>query len=112
MLAHGVPADRLLPVINRSPKGPRARAEVTAAFGTLLGGDGSGVPSPLHVTERRHIEEVHRDGARFADGWLAPVVTSVQAILDRTGEPDVVAPASALEPVRPGSLGAWAADDD
>ena len=49
VLAHGVPGDRLLPVINRSPKGPRARAELTAAFGTLLGGDGAGVPSPLHV---------------------------------------------------------------
>ena len=61
VLAHGVPAARLLPVINRSPKGPRARAEVTAAFGTLLGGDGSGVPSPLHVPERRHVEEIHRD---------------------------------------------------
>ena len=37
LLAHGVPAAQLLPVVNRAPKGPRARAELTAAFGELLG---------------------------------------------------------------------------
>ena len=109
--AHGVPGDRILPVINRSPKGPRARAELTAAFGTLLGGDGNGVPSPLHVPERRHLDEVHRDGTRFPDGWLAPVVTSVQAVLDREPEPDAGLAAPILEPIRPGTLGRWADDD-
>jgi MinD-like ATPase involved in chromosome partitioning or flagellar assembly len=110
MLAHGVPAGRLLPIINRSPKGPRARAELTAAFGTLLAGDGAGVPSPLHLPERRHLDEIHRDGTRFADGWLSPVVSAVQAILDRDGEPDEVGATPTLEPVRPGSLGAWTDD--
>ena len=110
MLDHGVPGDRLLPVINRSPKGPRARAELTSAFGTLLA-DEAAVPSPLHLTERRHLDEVHRDGVRFPDSWLSPVVSSVQAILDQ--EPASVADeaAPALEPVRPGSLGTWTDDD-
>jgi len=109
MLAHGVPAEHLLPVINRSPKGPRARAELTAAFGTLLASDGPGAPSPLHVAERRHLDEIHRDGVRFPDGWLSSVVSSVQAVLDR--EPTTEADALPhLEPVRPGSLGTWTED--
>ncbi|MFL6204710.1 MAG: hypothetical protein ACJ739_05115 [Acidimicrobiales bacterium] len=107
LLAHGVPSDRLVPVINRSPKAPRARAELTTSFGTLLGADGHGVPGPLHVAERRHLDQIHHDGVRFPDGWLAPVVSSVQAVLDRepAGEPMPVM--TTLEPVRPGSLGAW-----
>jgi MinD-like ATPase involved in chromosome partitioning or flagellar assembly len=111
LLAHGVPADRILPVINRSPKGPRARAELTKAFGALLASDGAGVPTPLHLPERRRLDEVHRDGTRFADGWLSPIVTSVQAILDRDVEPEVPA-APILEPVRPGSLGGWTGEDE
>jgi hypothetical protein len=112
VLAHGVPGERILPIINRSPKGPRARAELTTSFGVLLGGEGEGVPSPLHVPERRHLDEIHRDGVRFPEGWLAPVATSVQAVLDRDAEPDTGSAARALEPVRPGSLGRWVDDED
>lgn len=111
VLAHGVPGDRVLPVVNRSPKGPRARAELTAAFGALLD-DGSGVPSPVHLSERRHVDDVLRDGGRFPDGWFAPVVTGVQALLDRMESASSVAEAGeVLEPVRPGSLGSWAGDE-
>ena len=110
VLAHGVPGERVIPVINRSPKGPRARAELTAAFATLLGTDGAEVPSPLHLAERRHLDEVHRDGVRFPDGWLSPVVSSVQAVLDQEPEPEASDAVPTLEPVRPGSLGAWADD--
>ena len=48
LLDHGVPGVQLLPVINRAPKGPRARAELTAAYGELLDHrrDGPGMPSP------------------------------------------------------------------
>lgn len=109
VLDHGVPGERVLPVINRSPKGPRPRAELTSAYGTLLGGAGAMVPSPVHLPERRHLEEVLRDGARFPESWAAPLVTSVQALLDRAAAP--VSPAELdLQPVRPGSLGSWADD--
>jgi hypothetical protein len=108
LLAHGVPGERLLPVINRSPKGPRARAELTASFATLLGADGERVPSPLHLAERRHLDEVHHDGVRFPDGWLAAVVSSVQAVLDREPIDEGSGELATLEPVRPGSLGTWA----
>ena len=109
VLGHGVPGARVVPVINLSPKGPRARAELTSAFATLLGVDGPGVPSPLHVAERRRLDDVHRDGIRFPDAWLSPVVSSVQAILDREVD-DALKLDPDLEPVRPGSLGAWSED--
>jgi hypothetical protein len=115
LLGHGVPGAHLLPVVNRAPKGPRARAELTAAFASLLGGaSGSDdVASPLHVPERRHLEEVLRDGARFPSAWLAPVTSSVQAVLDRSADDDEEREVSThLEPVRPGSLGSWADEDD
>ena len=88
----------------------RARAELTAAYATLLGADGEDVPSPLHLAERRHLDEVHRDGVRFPDGWLSPVVSSVQAVLDQEPAPEASEAVPTLEPVRPGSLGAWADD--
>jgi len=115
LLAHGVPAVRLLPVVNRAPKGPRARAELTAAFGELLGqgGDDVAVPSPLYASERRHLNEVLRDGARLPDAWLGPIAGTVQSLLDRSLEPVVHDdPADALQPVAPGSLGSWTVDDE
>lgn len=110
LLAHGVPGERLLPLVNRAPKGPRARAELTAAFGELLDGGGSshGVPTPVHVPERRRLEEVLRDGARFPDSWLSPLAGTVQALLDRAADEREPAPdAGELLPVRPGTLGSW-----
>jgi MinD-like ATPase involved in chromosome partitioning or flagellar assembly len=104
----GVPGHQLLPVINRSPKGPRARAELTSAFGELLGVDGAAVPTPLHVPDRRHLDQTHRDVVRFNDGWIAPLVGTVQALIDREPEAELAPPMPALEPVRPGSLGSWA----
>jgi hypothetical protein len=112
LLAHGVPPAHLLPVVNRSPKGARARAELTAAFGELLApaAEVAGVPSPIHLGERRHLDEVLQDGARLPDAWLGPLATTVQAVLDRGDGPGPT-PTTAtdeLQPVVPGSLGRWA----
>ena len=115
LLAHGVPGARLLPVINQAPKGPRARAELTRAFGSLLDGTGlgHGVPSPVHLAERRRLDEVLRDAARLPDGWATPVTSAVAALLDggRDDLADEPPPEDELVPVRPGSLGHWTDDD-
>jgi hypothetical protein len=117
VLALGVPGPRILPVINRAPKGPRARAELTATFGALLGplADQEGVPSPVHVPERRRLDDVQRDGARLPDAWVMPLATTVQALLDRAGVDDGLSDASdavgELLQVRPGELGRWTEDD-
>jgi MinD-like ATPase involved in chromosome partitioning or flagellar assembly len=112
VLGHGVPGNRVLPVLNRAPKGPRARAEISAAFAELLASvpEACEVPGPIFVAERKRLDEVQRDGARLPDGWLGPLSGSVQALLDRadtSSETSEPAPAE-LEPVRPGSIGSWA----
>jgi Mrp family chromosome partitioning ATPase len=114
VVAHGVPAPRVLPIVNRAPKGPRARAELTAAFGELLGGraDEDSVPGPLFLPERRHLDEVLRDGGRLPDAWLGPVAGSVQAVLDQADDlAEAALPAEPLEPVAPGSLGRWSDEE-
>ncbi len=110
LLGHGVPGGRLLPVLNRAPRSAGGRAELTAAFGELLRASalGHGVPSPVHLVDRRHLDLAIRDGVRLPEGWIRPVATAVLAVLDlapaghasEVTEPELVA-------VRPGALGTW-----
>jgi pilus assembly protein CpaF len=65
LLGFGVPVDRVVPVINRAPRSPRPRAELTAALTELLSAS-AGVAadrlvSPLYLPERR-VDEALRDG--------------------------------------------------
>lgn len=111
---HGVSDHRILPIVNRAPRGHRARAEITRAFGELLQASvgPNGVASPIFLTERRGIEETLRDGARLPDAWLAPIREPVLLLLDDAEDgPFHGDLASHLDPapvlVVPGSLGAW-----
>lgn len=114
LLAHEVPGSRLLPVFNRAPKNPRARAELTSAFGELLGDEAGRhrVPSPLHLPERRGLDEVLRDGVPFPESWFVSLATTVQALLDRAdGDLEPPSPPDGeLLPVAPGSLGSWTSE--
>jgi Mrp family chromosome partitioning ATPase len=113
VVAHGTPGERILPLVNRAPRSPRARAEIASALGDLLSGSGEqSVPSPLHLQERRHLDELVRDGHRLPDAWVAPLAHSVMRLLDR--EPDTerqARPPLDLVPVQPGSLGRWTEQD-
>lgn len=113
LLDHGVPGDRLLPVVNRAPRSPRARADLARAFGRLLqaGVGEQGVPAPIHLNERRHLDELVQDGARLPSSWLAPICGPVLALLD--GHAAARDDAVGREPVAvvPGSLGRWADQD-
>jgi hypothetical protein len=115
LLGHGVPASRILPIVNRSPRGPKARAEITRAFGQLIEQETGGAPlaAPIHLGERRHLEEALRDGARLPDAWSAPVCSAVLALLD-VGPTDPPVPTLEEGPLRvvPGSLGRWTEQDD
>lgn len=114
LIDHGVPAGSLLPVVNRAPKSPRARAELARAFGDLLGAvDDRGrapVASPIFLTERRHLDTLLRDRARLPESWVRPLAGAVLALLDerptRAGAPLDLRTSEPL-PVAPGSLGSW-----
>jgi len=109
LLDHGVPAERVVPVFNRAPKGARPRSELAAAVGTLLRGrpGAEAVCGPVFVPERR-VDDALRDGVRLPTPVAEPVVGAFLAVFARVGLRD----AAAVEPqlVQPGSLGRWAGD--
>jgi hypothetical protein len=118
VLRRAVDPRHVLTVVNRAPRTPRARAEVTRALAILLGAapGGSHLASPLHLPHRRHLDDIVRDGRRLPSILAAPVTAAVEAVLARTGdEPGSgTGPATGSEPVpvAPGSLGSWSDETD
>jgi len=116
---HGVEPARVLPVVNRAPRSPRARAELTRAIGSLAArdvhpgaarrGSTESLPGPVFLTERRHLDRAIRDVARLPDAWIRPVGAAVHGLLSIAGQtaPAVV---EELVAVAPGSLGSWTDD--
>ncbi|HMJ74714.1 MAG TPA: hypothetical protein VK507_02020 [Iamia sp.] len=109
---HGVPPERILAVINRSAKTAKARAELTRSFADLSGSrlGGAAVVGPVHVQEKRGLDEILRDGGRLPQSVAEPVTRAVADLLGRA--PD---PAASSEPVpvpiAPGELGTWAEEE-
>ncbi|MEY2465041.1 MAG: hypothetical protein QOH64_3179, partial [Acidimicrobiaceae bacterium] len=111
----GVDASRILPVVNRAPRNPRPRAELTAALAHLtrpITGAGAPVCAPVYLPERRRIDDLVRDGARLPSALATTLAGAASALLDRSPS-DAAANGAAFpsiaEPVAvvPGSLGAW-----
>ncbi len=101
----GVPAGRTVPVVNRAPKGPRARAELNAALAALAGPalGGESLPSAVFLPERR-VDDALRDGTRLADALAEPLAGAFSAVALHGARTAVGEP----ERVQPGSLGSWA----
>ena len=100
----GVAPARVLPVVNRAPKGGRARSELTATLAQLAGTGGSAFAPPVFLPERR-VEEPLLHGTRLPAAVTAPLTGAFAVMVGS-------APAPGDEPqrVRPGSLGAWSGD--
>jgi hypothetical protein len=102
-----------MPVVNRAPRNPRARAELASALARLLVGpapDAAMACTPVFVPERRRLDDLVRDGLPPPAAIAHPLAGAVRALLDRTpaaspapddGEPVAVAA---------GSLGSWSPD--
>lgn len=103
----GVAPERVVPVMNRAPKGARARSEVTATLAALAGGGAPFAP-PLFLPERR-VEESLLDGVRLPGALCLPLGGAFGAVVAHAG---AGLPAAATQPrlVRPGSLGSWSGD--
>ena len=102
----GVSANRIVPAVNRSPRSPRARAELGRALAALLAGSGraAGLAGPIHLPERK-LEDVLRDGGPLPAALVDPLVRAVQALADRQADSAPAVGGGTL--VTPGSLGSW-----
>ncbi|HEY8526868.1 MAG TPA: hypothetical protein VIL48_17990 [Acidimicrobiales bacterium] len=110
VLDRGVDSARVVPVVNRAPRSPRARADVSAALAGLVAdvapaGLGS---TPVFVPERRRLDDLLRGGEPPPAPVVGPVTGAVRALLDRL-RPVPVGSGGAPEPVAvvPGSLATW-----
>jgi hypothetical protein len=113
LLAFGVPADRQLPVVNRGPRGPRARAEVTAAIaglvGDRIGAAAASLPSPVYLPTRA-VDEALRDGVALPAALVRPITRAAVGLLERSGGR---AASVEVAPMRivPGSLGTFSEEE-
>ena len=117
LLGVGVEAPRILPVVNRAPRNPRARAEIGGALARLLAVDGAPprlAGTPVFVAERRGVDDALRDGSPPPSALVTPVTLAVRGLLDRLPPPVPGGDAPEPVPVLPGSLASWApgAEDD
>jgi hypothetical protein len=106
-----VDESRLVPLVNRAPRGPRARAEVTKALAGLLTARAPGIGlacTPLFVPERKRMDDQLRDVAGPPVTLAASLAGAVLALLARVAPRP--APSGGEQPVAvvPGSLGSWA----
>jgi MinD-like ATPase involved in chromosome partitioning or flagellar assembly len=109
---HGVPPERILAVVNRSARTAKARAELTRSFADLSGSrmGGAAVVGPVHVAERRGLDEILRDGGRLPQSVAEPVGRALVDLLLRA--PEETAPSEPVPvPIAPGSLGSWAEEE-
>jgi hypothetical protein len=111
MVQAGASPARLVPVVNRSPRHPRARAESARTLADLLeaGEAGPALAGPVHVPERK-IEDALRHGTALPGAIVEPVTRAARALADRlagAAPPDT-------DPARvvPGTLGSWADDPE
>lgn len=106
----GVAPHRLVPVVNRAPRDPRARAALASALGSLAPG-ASSLAAPLWVRERK-LEDAWRDTRPLPAALVKPLSAAAAAHLERIADmaPPLLAPAAVL----PGSIGHWpdGGDDD
>jgi len=103
----GVRSENIQPVINFAPRSQRARADLARSVAELVNSDDrANLASPIHVLERRNLDDVHRNGTPMPESVCSPLLGAIEAGLRREltmagAQPNV----DDLTPVTPGSLG-------
>ena len=80
LLAAGVTSDRIVRVVNRSPRSPRQRAEIGRALADLGVGEGS-LLGVVHLPERRLLDVTHSVGQPLPSSLVQPVTRAVIEVL-------------------------------
>jgi hypothetical protein len=106
LLGFGVPIERLLPVVARSPRSPRQRGELGSSIAELLAastGAASGRMCPILHLPARDLDPYLRDGTPLPAPLPRSTARAVAAVLERAGT--AAAPAAAApERIQPGQL--------
>ncbi len=109
-IAAGVSAERIVLVVNRSPKRGVLRSETARTISELLlaSHPGESLLSPVFLPERKQLDATVRDVAPLPDQIVEPVTAAVRERLAATDHRDAPA-AFGDEPVavEVGSLGEW-----
>jgi len=109
LLANHVEPERLVTVINRSPRHPSGRADDSLALANLVRpADGAEVLSgPVFTPDRRDLEAALRDAVRLPKSMGMTVSSEVERRLE--DQPSRADLPIGLEPERvaPGSIGSW-----
>jgi len=113
LVAFGVEADRIVPVLNLAPRQARQRAALAATLAQLTASrDGAQrLPSPVFLPRRR-VEESLRDGVTLPAPLPTLLAGAYRATLRRTTSSPLEAPAPEFARVAPGSLGTWSDDTE
>lgn len=109
VVEHRIEPERVIPVVNRAPRHPSARAEITRAIADLLGpslGRDANLHPVVFIPDRRSVEGSVRDATALPDAVVAPLVGLLAPRLHRPSR----RPTEAL-PVIPGTLGSWATEE-
>jgi hypothetical protein len=108
---HGVDATRVVPVLDRAPRSPKTRAELSRALAELVDSidtaGSSPLAGPVFVPYRRSLDVIVRDVAALPGSMVGPVTAAVATAVERSGPRALGEPAEPV-PVVPGSLGTWA----
>ncbi len=106
LLGFGVPIERLLPVVSRSPRSPRQRGELGRTVAELLAasvGAASGRMCPVLHLPARDLDPHLRDGAPLPAPLPRSTARAVAAVLERAGSATVPGGAEP-ERIQPGRL--------
>jgi MinD-like ATPase involved in chromosome partitioning or flagellar assembly len=107
LVRSGVDQQRILAVLNRSPRHPAARASSARALAELLAAAGVELTFAAPVTlPERNVEEVFRYGTSFPEAITRPLSHAVESLVGRLADsaPQPTAP----QRIEPGSLGTLA----
>lgn len=103
LLDHGVPAERLLPVVGRAPRSPARRAAITRVLNDVRGGEPALHP-PLFLGTNRSLESAHRGATRLPESLCRPLGRAARRLLLETG-PRRRSSDDAPRAIRAGELG-------
>lgn len=104
LIAKGVPPTKLLLVVNRAPRSPITRLEITRTAAKLLADQPSPIAAPIFVPECR-IEHALRDGSRLPNAFVSPLTSASRAIVERNAGSPTNPSATTPRLITPGTLG-------